>query len=97
MGHRLPRELLEELQTYLQHFDDTGHLGETETVAEIKRHLRVRIASRGRAQSQSPERKFFDSPPPPLKDYRRDRSHLRFRKRMTSFLYSHGTPETTIP
>jgi hypothetical protein len=44
MGHRLPRELLEELQTYLQHFDDTGHLGETETVAEIKRHLRTRIA-----------------------------------------------------
>ena len=44
MGHRLPRELLDELRTYLQHFDDTGHLGETETVAEIKSRLRTRIA-----------------------------------------------------
>jgi len=44
MGHRLPRELLDELRTYLQHFDDTGHLGETETVAEIKRRLQSRIA-----------------------------------------------------
>jgi hypothetical protein len=44
MGHRLPRELLDELRNYLQHFDVTGHLGETETVAEIKRRLRVRIA-----------------------------------------------------
>ena len=44
MGHRLPRELLDELRTYLQHFDDTGHLGETQTVAEIKNRLRARIA-----------------------------------------------------
>jgi hypothetical protein len=44
MGLRLPRELLDELRTYLQHFDETGHLGETETVAEIKNRLRSRIA-----------------------------------------------------
>ncbi len=44
MGHRLPRELLDELRTYLQHFDATGHLGESQTVAEIKRRLLVRIA-----------------------------------------------------
>jgi hypothetical protein len=44
MGHRLPHELLEELQTYLQHFDHTGHLGDSKTVAEIKRRLRARIA-----------------------------------------------------
>lgn len=44
MGHRLPRELLDELRTYLQHFDNTGHLGETETIAEIKQRLRVRIS-----------------------------------------------------
>jgi hypothetical protein len=44
MGHRLPRELLDELRTYLQHFDDTGHLGEIETVAEIKRRLQTRIS-----------------------------------------------------
>jgi len=44
MGLRLPRELLDELRTYLQHFDETGHLGETETVAEIKNRLRTRIA-----------------------------------------------------
>lgn len=44
MGHRLPHELLDELRTYLQHFDQTGYLGESATVAEIKRRLRVRIA-----------------------------------------------------
>ena len=44
MGHRLPNELLDELRTYLQHFHDTGHLGETETISEIKRRLRDRIA-----------------------------------------------------
>jgi hypothetical protein len=43
MGHRLPQELLEELRTYLDHFDQTGHLGESDTVAEIKRRLQVRI------------------------------------------------------
>jgi hypothetical protein len=43
MGSRLPHELLQELRTYLQHFDDTGHLGERSTVAEIKRRLEQRI------------------------------------------------------
>jgi len=43
MGHRLPHELLLELRTYLQHFDQTGHLGESETVAEIKNRLHKRI------------------------------------------------------
>jgi len=43
MGHRLPHELLLELRTYLQHFEQTGHLGESETVAEIKRRLYERI------------------------------------------------------
>ena len=44
MGHRLPHELLDELRNYLQHFDETGHLGETQTVAEIKRRIRARNA-----------------------------------------------------
>lgn len=44
MGHRTPSELLDELRTYLQHFDETGHLGEPETIAEIKCRLRIRIA-----------------------------------------------------
>jgi hypothetical protein len=43
MGSRLPQELLQELRTYLQHFDDTGHLGDSSTVAEIKRRLEQRI------------------------------------------------------
>jgi hypothetical protein len=43
MGHRLPHELLLELRTYLQHFDQTGHLGESATVEEIKRRLHQRI------------------------------------------------------
>jgi len=43
MTVRAPRELLEELRTYLQHFDQTGHLGESASVAEIKRRLRARI------------------------------------------------------
>lgn len=43
MGHRLPQELLQELRTYLEHFDQTGHLGESDTVAEIKRRLMDRI------------------------------------------------------
>jgi hypothetical protein len=43
MGHRLPQELLVELQTYLHHFDETGHLGESDTVEEIKRRLHQRI------------------------------------------------------
>jgi hypothetical protein len=44
MGQRLPQELLEELRTYLRHFEDTGHLGETSSVAEIKRRLLQRIS-----------------------------------------------------
>ena len=43
MGHRLPQELLLELRTYLQHFDQTGHIGESETVTEIKNRLHQRI------------------------------------------------------
>ena len=43
MAQRLPQELLLELRTYLQHFDQTGHLGEVDTVAEIKRRLQERI------------------------------------------------------
>lgn len=43
MGHRLPQELLVELRTYLHHFDETGHLGESGTVEEIKRRLQQRI------------------------------------------------------
>lgn len=43
MGHRLPQDLLLELHTYLDHFDQTGHLGASETVAEIKGRLQQRI------------------------------------------------------
>ena len=43
MGSRLPQELLQELRAYLQHFDETGHLGERSTVAEIKLRLQQRI------------------------------------------------------
>ena len=44
MSARAPDELLEELRTYLQHFDDTAHLGGSDAVAEITRRLRERIA-----------------------------------------------------
>lgn len=44
MSRRPPQELLAELRTYLQHFEKTGHLGESASVAEIQRRLRVRIA-----------------------------------------------------
>ena len=44
MGFRTPHELLAELRTYLQHFEQTGHLGESGSVAEIQRRLRARIA-----------------------------------------------------
>ena len=43
MSNRTPEELLAELRTYLIHFDQNGDLGESDDVAEIKRHLRVRI------------------------------------------------------
>jgi hypothetical protein len=44
MSRRPPRELLAELRTYLQHFEQTGHLGESGSVAEIQRRLLARIA-----------------------------------------------------
>jgi len=44
MSPRAPRDLLEELRTYLEHFDESGHLGDDTDVAEIKRRLRMRIA-----------------------------------------------------
>ena len=44
MGRRSPQELLAELRTYLQHFEQTGHLGESESVPEIVQRLRIRIA-----------------------------------------------------
>jgi hypothetical protein len=44
MSHRPPHELLVELRTYLQHFDQTGHLGERASIAEIQQRLRARIA-----------------------------------------------------
>ena len=43
MSPRAPRDLLEELRTYLEHFDQSGHLGDSADVAEIKRRLRDRI------------------------------------------------------
>jgi hypothetical protein len=64
MGHRLPQELLEELRTYLEHFDQTGHLGESDTVAEIKRRLRDRIGEveatlkMPPAHAPAPDRKY---------------------------------------
>ena len=43
MSLRPPNELLVELRAYLQHFDQTGHLGDSESVATIKQRLRTRI------------------------------------------------------
>ena len=43
MGHRHPQELLLELRTSLQHFEQTGHLAESEAVAEIKHRIQGRI------------------------------------------------------
>lgn len=43
MGRRVPQEFLEELRARLKHFDQTGDLGESDTVEDIKRHLRARI------------------------------------------------------
>lgn len=71
MGHRLPRELLDELRTYLQHFDATGHLGESETVAEIKHRLRVRITEvEAELKLAGNNSRFPESPPPHAKDHR---------------------------
>ena len=64
MGHRLPQELLLELRTYLQHFDQTGHLGESETVAEIKHRLQQRIReveAQVRTAQTSSREEFHDS------------------------------------
>jgi len=58
MSHRLPQELLLELRTYLQHFDQTGHLGESETVAEIKRRLKERISEVEAEIARGPHRPF---------------------------------------
>ena len=62
MGHRLPQELLLELKTYLHHFDETGHLGEVDTVEEIKRRLQQRIreveAQVRTSQSNAHEKSF---------------------------------------
>jgi hypothetical protein len=33
-----------ELRAYLQHFDKTGHIGDSASITEIQRRLRVRIA-----------------------------------------------------
>ena len=56
MSVRAPRELLEELRTYLLHFDQTGHLGESDTVAEIKRRLRTRIVEVEAELARLPDR-----------------------------------------
>ena len=64
MGHRLPQELLLELRTYLEHFDETGHLGEMDTVAEIKRRLHERIReveAQLRAKPPSPDARMSDA------------------------------------
>ena len=69
MPHRTPQELLPELRMYLQHFYETGHLGESETVAEIRRRLSQRIVeveARVRANEantgKTPDTKRTDSP-----------------------------------
>lgn len=67
MGQRPLHELLEELRTYLQHFDQTGHLGDSETVIEIKRRLRNRIAEvegelRATGQSIGPLKDRYNPP-----------------------------------
>ena len=67
MGRRLPQELLEELRNYLEHFDQTGHLGESDTVLEIKRRLKDRIGEveatlkMPPAHAQAHERKYSSS------------------------------------
>jgi hypothetical protein len=42
-SQRVPLQLLRELRTYLEHFNQTGHLGESDAVAAINSHLRARI------------------------------------------------------
>ena len=63
MGYRLPHELLEELRTYLQHFDLTEHLGERSTVDEIRRRLKARIA-----EVEAEIGRNSQSPRPPMGD-----------------------------
>ena len=65
MAHRLPHELLEELRTYLLHFDQTEHIGERSTVDEIRRRLKERIAkveAEIERNSQSPRPPMSDAP-----------------------------------
>jgi hypothetical protein len=57
MAHRLPQELLLELRTYLQHFNETGHIGESETVTEIQRRLRQRISEVEAQLRNAPEQR----------------------------------------
>ena len=44
MSHWDTHELLDDLRGYLMHFERTGDLGESETIAEIQRRLRDQIA-----------------------------------------------------
>ena len=44
MSLRPPQELLAELRAYLEHFEKTGHLGDSASVAQIQQRLRARIA-----------------------------------------------------
>jgi hypothetical protein len=57
MAHRSPQELLLELRTYLQHFEQTGDLGAIETVAEIKRRIHERIREVEAQLRMSPPRR----------------------------------------
>jgi len=43
MGHRQPEELLLELRTYLEHFEQTGDMGDGHAVAEIRHRILGRI------------------------------------------------------
>lgn len=62
MSARAPLELLDELRTYLQHFEESGHMGGKTDVAEITRRLRARIVEveaeieRGTRNQGLPER-----------------------------------------
>ena len=67
MSARTPRELLDELRTYLQHFEESGHIGDRTDVAEITRRLRARIVEveaemkRG-SRNQDPSERAPDRP-----------------------------------
>ena len=70
MAQRSPQELLSELRTYLMHFEQTGHLGETSTVAEIKRRLQERIGEVEAALGSDSPRKMPVSAPPTKEELR---------------------------